>query len=135
VVVGSPEYLARRGTPKRPEDLLRHECLTFHLPTSGALYAWELERGKRTWRVPVRGTVVVSNEGMLCSKLAALGLGLAYAEESLVEHDLRNGRLQIVLEPFAPKVPGYFLYFPSRAQRSNPLRLFVDTAKELLLQK
>jgi DNA-binding transcriptional LysR family regulator len=135
VVVGSPEYLARRGTPKRPEDLLRHECLTFHLPTSGALYAWELERGKRTWRVPVRGSVVVSNEGMLCSKLAALGLGLAYAEESLVEHDLRNGRLQIVLEPFAPKVPGYFLYFPSRAQRSNPLRLFLDTAKELLLQK
>jgi hypothetical protein len=39
-----------------------------------------------------------------------------------------------VLEPFAPTVPGYFIYYPSRAQRSAPLRLFVDTAKELLLR-
>ena len=39
-----------------------------------------------------------------------------------------------MLEPFAPTVPGYCIYFPKRAQRSAPLRLFVDTAKELLLR-
>src|SRR5574337_1249032 len=38
VVVGAPEYLARHGTPLRPEDLLRHECITFRSPTTGALY-------------------------------------------------------------------------------------------------
>ena len=38
----------------------------------------------------------------------------------------------VVLEAYAPTVPGFFLYFPSRAQRSPALRLFVDTAKELL---
>ena len=47
VVVGAPEYLARHGTPERPEDLLRHECITFRSRTTGALYAWELERGRR----------------------------------------------------------------------------------------
>src|SRR5262249_48773830 len=46
VVVGSPDYLARAGTPTRPEDLLRHECLTFRSESTGALYAWELERGR-----------------------------------------------------------------------------------------
>ena len=45
---------------------------------------------------------------------------------------LRSGRLQRVLERYAPTVPGFFLYFPRRAQRSAPLRLFVDAAKELL---
>ena len=130
VVVGTPAYLARRGTPKRPEDLLRHECLTFRSTTTGALYAWELERGRRTWRVPVRGGVVV-NDGLLCTSMAKLGLGLAYALESIVIDELNSGQLQRVLEPFAPTVPGYFLYFPSRAQRSTPLRLFVETAKEL----
>jgi DNA-binding transcriptional LysR family regulator len=45
VVVGAPSYLARHGTPERPEDLLRHECITFRSTTTGALYAWELERG------------------------------------------------------------------------------------------
>jgi DNA-binding transcriptional LysR family regulator len=131
VVVGAPAYLARHGTPKRPEDLLRHECLTFRSPTTGALYAWELERGRRTWRVPVRGGVVV-NDGLLCASLAKLGLGLAYALESTITEELRSGQLQRVLEPFAPTVPGYCIYFPRRAQRSTPLRLFVDTAKELL---
>jgi len=133
VVVGTPEYLARHGTPKRPEDLLRHECLTFRSPTTGALYAWELERGRRNWRVPVRGGVVV-NDGIVCTSMAKLGLGLAYALEAMVSDELSSGQLQRVLEPFAPIVPGYFLYFPSRAQRSPPLRLFVETAKEVLLR-
>ena len=54
VVVAAPSYLERHGTPRRPEDLLQHECFTIRIPSSGALYAWELERGRRNWRVPVR---------------------------------------------------------------------------------
>src|SRR5439155_360528 len=57
VVVGASGYLARHGVPERPEDLLRHECITFRSQTTGALYAWELERGRKTWRVPGRGCV------------------------------------------------------------------------------
>jgi DNA-binding transcriptional LysR family regulator len=109
---------------------LRHECVTFRSQTTGALYAWELERGKKTWRVPVRGGVV-SGDGMLCVRLAELGVGLAYAFEPMVMEQLRDGRLERVLERYSPTVPGFFLYFPSRAQRSAPLRLFVDAAKEL----
>ena len=134
VVVGAPSYLARHGTPERPEDLLRHECLTFRSLTNGALYAWELERGKRTWRVPVRGGVVTS-DGATSVCLAEEGLGLAYALEPLVAEQLRTGRLTLVLEAYSPTVPGFFLYFPSRAQRSEPLRLFVEAAKELALRR
>ncbi|MFT3772908.1 MAG: LysR family transcriptional regulator [Minicystis sp.] len=130
VIVGAPDYLARRGTPQRPEDLLRHECITFRSQTTGALYAWELEKGKRTWRVPVRGGLVTS-DARLNTSLAEQGLGLSYAFEPLVLEPLRAGRLVRVLEPYSPTVPGFFLYFPSRAQRSTPLRLFVDAAREL----
>jgi DNA-binding transcriptional LysR family regulator len=130
IVVGAPEYLARSGTPQRPEDLLRHECITFRSKTTGALYAWELERGKRTWRLPVRGGVV-SNDAELNVSFAAQGLGLAYAFEPMVKEQLRTGRLVQVLEPYAPTVPGFFLYFPSRTQRTTPLRLFVDVVREV----
>jgi len=132
IVVGAPEYLKRRGTPQRPEDLLEHECIVFCSPTTGAAYAWEFERGQKKWRVPVDGGVI-SNDGLLCASFAKLGLGLAYIVEPYVLDDLGRGRLQAVLEPFAPTTPGYFLYFPSRAQQSRPLQLFVETAKELLL--
>jgi DNA-binding transcriptional LysR family regulator len=109
---------------------LRHECITFRLPTTGALYSWELERGRRTWRVPARGGVV-TNDSQLIVSLAEQGLGLAYVFEPMVAERLREGRLQRVLEAYAPTVPGFFLYFPSRAQRSPALRLFVDAAREL----
>ena len=130
VVVGAPEYLERRGTPERPKDLLDHECLTFRSQTTGALYAWELERGRKSYRVPVRAGVV-TNDGQLALSLAEEGLGLAYAFEPMVMEQVKAGRLKIVLERYAPTVPGFFLYYPSRAQRSGPLRLFVETAKEL----
>jgi DNA-binding transcriptional LysR family regulator len=130
VIVGSPAYLERHGTPERPEDLLRHECITFRSQTTGALYAWELERGRKTWRVPVRGGLV-SSDGRLNAAMAVQGVGLAYAFEPEVREQLRAGTLRRVLERYAPTVPGFFLYFPSVAQRSEPLRLFVHAAKEL----
>ena len=129
IVVGAPSYFARYGTPERPEDLLRHECITFRL-TTGALYAWELERGRRTWRVPVRGGLVSNNRDLRIS-IAESGGGLAYVMEPTVAEQLRKGRLRRVLDAYAATVPGFFLYFPSRAQSSPALRLFVDAAREL----
>src|SRR5439155_783193 len=99
VVVGAPSYLERHGTPERPEDLLRHECITFRSQTTGALYAWELERGRRSWRVPVRGGVVGSDARLNVS-LAEQGLGLSYAFEPMVLEQLRAGRLVRVLERY-----------------------------------
>lgn len=130
VVVAAPSYLERHGTPRRPEDLLQHECFTIRIPSSGALYAWELERGRRNWRVPVRGGVVTNDRGLI-QALVEQGLGLAYAFEPAWKEGLRTGRFVRVLEEYAPTVPGYFLYFPSRAQRSGPLRLFIEVAREL----
>jgi DNA-binding transcriptional LysR family regulator len=133
VVVAAPSYLEKHGTPQKPEDLLRHECFTGRVPSSGALYAWELERGKRNWRVPVRGGVVTNNQELTLS-LVEQGLGLTYTFEPVVKELLRTGRLVRVLEEYAPSVPGFFLYFPSRAQRSGPLRLFIEVAKELAVK-
>ena len=133
VVVGAPSYLDRRGTPERPEDLLEHECITYRMPSSGALYSWELERGKRSWRIPVRGGVV-TNEGLTPAVLAEHGLGLAYAVEPLIREQLRSGKLRCVLEPYAAIVPGYFIYFLKQARAFPPLRLFVDTAKEMAVR-
>ena len=133
VVVGAPSYLERHGTPEKPQDLLRHECITFRARTTGALYAWELERGRKTWRVPVRAGVVTGDREVMLS-LAESGAGLAYVFEPSVQEPPRSGRLKVVLEAYAPTVPGFFLYFPSHAQRSPPLRLFIEAAKELAVR-
>lgn len=84
-------------------------------------------------RVPARGGVV-TNDGLMCSSMAKLGLGLAYAFDPRVMKELSSGQRVRVLEPYAPLVPGYFLSFPRRAQRSGPLRLFIEAARELALR-
>ncbi|WP_426755934.1 LysR family transcriptional regulator [Myxococcus sp. Y35] len=130
VVVGAPAYLKRRGTPERPKDLLHHDCLCIRSPTTGAIYQWELERGQRSWRVPVRGPIISADFQPL-RELAEAGLGLAYAFEPDVKPQLERGTLRTVLEPYAARVEGFFLYFPSRAQVSPPLRAFVEVAREV----
>jgi DNA-binding transcriptional LysR family regulator len=95
---------------------------------------WELERGKKTWRVPVRGPVITSDDHLMIA-MAEAGVGLAYLPEPAVSARLKRGRLRLVLEPFAPRVPGLFLYFPSRTQVSPAFRAFVDTVREIRLRR
>lgn len=130
VVAGAPAYLARRGVPQKPQELLHHDCLCLRTTSSAPRYAWELERGAKTWRVPVQGPVT-TNDPELMRLLAVAGVGLIYAFEQVISDLLRSGRLRLVLEPYAASVPGFFLYFPSRAQISPALRAFVDVAREL----
>lgn len=56
---------------------------------------------------------------------------VAYTFEPMVEEQLHTGRLRRELEACAPTVPGLFLYYPSSAKRSAPLRLFIEAAREL----
>jgi len=130
VVAASPSYLARRGAPQKPQDLLQHDCLCIRTSAGGARYAWELERGRKAWRVPVEGTVT-TNDTELMRLLAVAGVGLLYTFEPQIADDLRRRVLRLVLEPYAAAVPGFFLYFPSRAQVSPALRAFVDLAREM----
>jgi DNA-binding transcriptional LysR family regulator len=128
VVAGSPAYLKARGTPERPRDLLAHDCIGYRSGPSGAPVAWELVRGKRMWRLAVRGPVV-SNDIHLIAAMVEAGMGLGYLIEPLAADAFREGRLRRVLEPYAAEVPGWYLYFPSRAQMSPALRAFIDVAR------
>ena len=54
-VIGAPSYFKNRPEPKKPQDLLAHNCINLKLPTHGNVYAWEFERGNRELRVRVDG--------------------------------------------------------------------------------
>lgn len=132
LVAGSPDYLAVHGTPRKPEDLLDHECINVRWPTTGdSLYAWEFERGRRKWRVPVRGSIVTNNARFYLA-MAEQGMGLIYGAAIGMQDRLDDGRLVAVLEDHAPTEQGVFLCFPKREQLSPAVRQFVNVAKEVL---
>jgi DNA-binding transcriptional LysR family regulator len=127
-VVATPDYVKRRGKPKTPEDLRDHDCVEFRLAT-GALYRWEFERDGREFEISVAGPLTV-NDGYSALLAARSGLGYSYLFEESIADDLRSGALLRVLDDWCPPFPGFFLYYPSRAQLPMKLRVFVDFMRE-----
>ena len=127
-VVGAPSYFERHPIPQKPQDLSQHTCINLRLPTSGGVYAWELEKGKRALRVRVDGQLTFNNVPMI--RQAALdGFGLACVMEDQIAAYLEDGRLIRVLEDWCPAFPGYHLYYPSRRQSSAAFRLIVEALR------
>jgi DNA-binding transcriptional LysR family regulator len=125
IVVGSPDYLMKKGTPQTPADILSHECIRYRIAGTTAAYQWEFREGGRDLRVDPPGSTLVTDTDVLCA-LAARGLGLAYTSEVAARTDLRTGRLKIVLRDYMPPADSLFLYFPARSQTQPKLRAFVD---------
>ncbi|MFT8417561.1 MAG: LysR family transcriptional regulator [Acetobacter sp.] len=127
-VVGAPSYFSQNPVPRIPQDLSQHICINLRLPTSGGVYAWELEKGRRALRVRVEGQLTFNNVPMI--RQAALdGMGLACVMEDQIAPYLEDGRLVRVLEDWCPPFPGYHLYYPSRRQSSAAFRLVVEALR------
>jgi DNA-binding transcriptional LysR family regulator len=127
-VVGAPSYFVKRSPPKKPQDLIGHNCINLRLPTYDSLYAWEFEKGKRELKIHVEGQLVFNSTFQMLNAALA-GFGLAYVPEDLAQPHLAEGRLNRVLENWCPTFSGYHLYYPSRRQRSPAFALVVDALR------
>lgn len=124
-VVGSPGYLAQKGYPGHPADLVDHACINFRNPTEQSLYRWEFERGAENLNVSVDGALV-ANDPEVVMHAAEGGCGLAYLFEHQVRQAIDAGRLVSLLDDWTPPFPGFFLYHPGRRQMPPALRAFID---------
>lgn len=125
-VVGTKGYFSKSPPPKTPHDLINHQCVNLRLPTHGGLYAWEFKKkGGREFSVRVGGQLTVNGTYEVLDGTLA-GLGVAYLPETIVEPYIAKGRLVRILEDWCPLWTGHHLYYPSRRQPSQALRLLID---------
>ena len=123
-IVGSPDYLRRRGRPEVPEDLHHHSCVRMRR-SSGALAPWRVQGGELAIELMVNGPLIVNDfPAMLGAALG--GVGLAQVPEPIASADVRAGRLEEVLAGWASTTAGVFLYHPGRRQVLPKLRAFID---------
>jgi DNA-binding transcriptional LysR family regulator len=127
-VVGSPPYFRKRSEPKKPQELVDHNCINLRLPTHGGVYAWEFEKGGRELRVRVEGQLILGGAAQMLGAALA-GSGLAYVPEGMAQPHLAKGRLKRVLADWCPPYTGYHLYYPSRRQPSAAFALVVDALR------
>jgi len=116
----SPAYLARHGKPGAPDELAKHACLLFRLPSSGRDRPWQFRAGKRDFSLmPESGLRLGDGEALVQG--AAAGLGLIQAPTYLVEQEIKRGRLVEILQRYRPAPLPISLVYPSH--RHIPLRV------------
>jgi DNA-binding transcriptional LysR family regulator len=128
-VAAAPAYLAARGMPLHPKDLLNHACIRQRF-LSGAMPLWEFERaGEYVQLDPSGPLVVTAGAGDMSISAAISGLGMVFLFEDWLRPTLTDGRLVPVLEDWWYGFSGPFIYYPGRRHMPTPLRAFLDFIK------
>lgn len=124
VVVASPDYLERHGTPQQPEDLAEHNCMRFNFRRAEP--NWPFLRDGQTFSLQVCGNIACSS-GEALAQLARVGAGIARIGEFSVAEDLQRGDLVPLLQAFNPddREPIHAVFVGGSAMPAR-VRLFVD---------
>lgn len=130
VIVASPDYLARHGTPLEPEDLHDHSCLNFNFRRAEPI--WPFRKDGRDYALAVKGSIEANN-GETLGQLAAAGVGITRVGTFSVAEEIRTGRLVPILEAYNPgDVEAIHAVFVGGANTPARVRVFVDFLAERL---
>jgi len=134
IAVAAPSYLARHGTPRRPKDLLNHECLMFRDPVSGRPFEWEFRKRGQVVEVATKGRVTFID---LPTKLAACvaGQGIAQSVAFGLEPLLYSKALVQVLPDWAEERYALYSYYPSRHLPPAKVRAFLDFVAQSMTRR
>jgi DNA-binding transcriptional LysR family regulator len=122
VLCAAPSYFEARGRPSVPPDLRSHEHVRFSL--SGHADVWEFKKIGRTERIPVDARYSVSSSLAVRDALRA-GFGLGLIPKPYVEDDLREGRLQCVLDDWSTVETTLYAIYASRQHLAPKIQAFL----------
>lgn len=126
VVVASPDYLQKAGTPQTLEDLVQHDCIQFELPSSGRRISWLFQENGEDREVMSDGGYSCSDDVLGGVTLAKHGAGVFQTYKFIVEKELADGSLIEVLQPYAGRSRPYTLLYPHGRYVPQRVRAFVD---------
>jgi len=130
VLAASPEYLARRGEPVRPEQLVDddHDCLLLRFPGARE-YFWMLKTDEGPRKFEIRGPFD-TDDGDVITAWALEGHGIMNKPRFEIEPYLRDGRLKVILPQNPPMPVKLAAVYPHRNLQDPKLRLLVDFMAE-----
>lgn len=129
VVCASPAYLKERGTPRAPQDLLNHDCVTFAGLTDAGSWAF---RDREIVRVHSRLTTSTA-EAAIDATVAGIGLTCTLSYQ--IADAVQAGRLAVVLRKFEPPPLPLSLVYVRESRITAKLRAFIDYAAPRLRER
>jgi len=124
IVVASPEYLVKNGRPKKPADLVNHNCLLYSLQKSPDLWYFNsMQEGDESVRV--NGRFKASSHEAICDATIA-GLGISIICEWYTTEYVKNGRLNVILEEHKPTTYDIHVVYPERRFVPQKVKSMID---------
>ena len=123
VLLASPAYLERHGSPRTPQQLRDHACLVMDI--GARPQRWQLERARTRAAVDVTGPLR-SNNSFALLRACKAGLGVGLLPESVVGADVNRGELRRVLPGWVSTEQGIYAVYPSARFIPAKVRAFVD---------
>ncbi|HTO18595.1 MAG TPA: LysR family transcriptional regulator [Pseudomonas sp.] len=130
VVVATPDYLTRHGTPMHPRELVAHRCIGWRPAPGVAPYRWEFTENGRDFDVAVEPQIT-TNDMLLMVRTALASGGITIGMEETFRPYIVRGELVPLLEAYLPPFPGFYLYYPSRHNQPPKLRALVEHVRAL----
>jgi DNA-binding transcriptional LysR family regulator len=125
VLCAAPAYLARRGTPVVPEEVVHPDCLAYSLLRISDEWRFRQRGKKELFSVPIEPRFSAGS-GALLRRAALAGLGLAVLPRFMVSADLAAGRLTTVLDSLYAPALGIYAVYPEGRRVPGKVRTFVD---------
>lgn len=122
ITCASPKYLKTHGTPKKPDDLRKHNCLD-HYDNSD--HSWRYLINSQSKFIQVNGNIK-SNTSMDLKNLALSGLGIVYLPSFTVKEEIVSGNLKSILTPYQVEPLNMYAVYPSNRFLSNKTKVFID---------
>lgn len=126
----SPDYLAARGTPRKPEDLEAHDCVGFRYQTSGQTLRWRFKVGRRNVEVSPHAAIVVDVSDAVVEVLAAGG-GIGMAASWIAAPYVERGLLVPFLHDCAVEGPTITAVWPESRHASPNVKAFISFLAEV----
>lgn len=126
LLVASPDYVARAGRPEALEDLRRHGCLPFVMPSTGRLAPWLfIDAGREVDWVP-DAAIEVSDDVLGVVSLAEQGMGICQSYDFIVRERIERGRLVELLPRLRGRSRPFSLVYAPHRRQPAAVRALID---------
>ena len=126
LLVASPAYLHRMGTPQTLDDLHRHMCLPFILPRTGRIAPWVFREDERDVDWLPASPIETSDDVLGVVSLAEHGMGICQSYEFIVQDRIQRGQLVVVLPPLRGRSWPFSVIFAPHRRQSAATRAMID---------
>ncbi|HFT7189060.1 TPA: LysR family transcriptional regulator [Enterobacter ludwigii] len=126
LLVASPAYLHRMGTPQTLDDLHRHMCLPFILPRTGRIAPWGFREDERDVDWLPASPIETSDDVLGVVSLAEHGMGICQSYEFIVRDRIQRGQLVEVLPHLRGRSRPFSVIFAPHRRQSAATRAMID---------